>query len=60
MLLLAWWTHYLDTVFAAELIRSSLLMLFLELSGYCVNAMLRNVYAADVVVRWGVDRDDFR
>jgi len=60
VLLLAWWTHYLDTVFAAELIRSSLLMLFLELSGYCVNAMQRNVYAADVVVRWGVDRDDFR
>ena len=60
MLLLAWWTHDLDTVFAAELIRSSLLMLFLELSGYCVNAMQRNVYAADVVVRGGVDRDDYR
>jgi len=60
VLLLAWWTHYLDTFFAADLIRSSLLMLFLELSGYCVNAVQRHVYAADVVVRWGVDRDDFR
>ena len=60
MLLLAWWTHYLNTVFAADLVRSSLLLLFLELSGYCVNAVRRHVYAADVLVRCGVDRDDFR
>ena len=60
MLLLAWWTHYLDTVFAAELIRSSLLMLFLELSGYCVNAVRLHVYAAGVLVRRGVDRDGSR
>ena len=60
MLLLAWWTHYLNTVFAAGMVRSSLLLLFLELVGYCVNAVRRHVYAADVLVRCGVDRDDFR
>jgi hypothetical protein len=30
------------------------------MSGYCVNAVRRHVYAADVLVRCGVDRDDFR
>ena len=60
MLLLAWWTHYLNTVFAADLVRSPLLLLFLELSAYCVNAVRRHVYAADVLVRHGVDREVFR
>jgi len=35
-------------------------LLFLELTGYCVNAVQLHVYAADVLVRYGVDRDDFR
>ena len=35
-------------------------LLFLELSGYCINAVRLNVYAADVLVRCGVDKDDFR
>jgi hypothetical protein len=35
-------------------------LLFLELNGYCVNAVRLHVYAADVLVRLGVDRDDFR
>ena len=65
MLLLAWWTHYLNTVFAAILVRSSLLLLLLllllsELSGYYANAVRRHVYSADVLVRLGVDKDDFR
>jgi hypothetical protein len=32
----------------------------LRLSGYCVNAVQLHVYAADVLVRRGVDGDDFR
>ena len=35
-------------------------LLFLELSGYCVNAVQRHVNAADVLVRRGVDRDGSR
>ena len=35
-------------------------LLFLELSGYCVNAVRLHVSAADVLVRLGVDRDDFQ
>jgi len=33
----AWWTHYLYSVFAASQVQTSLSLLFLELSGYCVN-----------------------
>jgi hypothetical protein len=35
-------------------------LLFLELSGYWLNVVQRHVYAADVLVICGVDRDDFR
>jgi hypothetical protein len=35
-------------------------LLFLELSGYYVNAVQLHVYAADVLVRCGVDRQGFR
>jgi hypothetical protein len=60
MLFPAWWTHYLNIVSAADLARISFSLLFLELS-YCdVNAVRLHVYAADVLVRLGVDRDDFR
>ena len=52
--------HYLNSVSAADLVRSPLSLLFLELSGYCLNVVQRHVYAADVLVRCGVDRDDFR
>ena len=54
------WMHYLNSVSAADLIRSPLSLLFLELSGYYLNVVQRHVYAADVLVRCGVDRDDFR
>jgi hypothetical protein len=39
---------------------SPLVALFLELSGYCLNVVQRHVYAANVLVRCGVDRDAFR
>ena len=55
-----WWMHYLHTVSAAGLVRTSLSLLFLELTGYHVNVVRLHVYAADVLVRHGVDRDDFR
>ena len=35
-------------------------LLFSGLSGYCLNVVERHVYAADVLVRCGVDRDGFR
>ena len=52
--------HYLRSVSAAEPVQVPFSLLFLELSGYCVNAVRLHVYAADVLVRLGVDRDDFR
>ena len=52
--------HYLNSVSAADLVRFPLSLLFLELSGYFLNVVQRHVYAADVLVRCGVDRDDFR
>jgi hypothetical protein len=55
----AWWAHYLHGVSAAGLERPSLSVLFLELSRYYVVAVRLHVYAADVLVRLGVDRDDF-
>ena len=54
------WKHYLNGVSAADLVRTTLSLLFLELSGYCVNAVRLHVTAADVLVRRGVDADDFR
>ena len=56
----ACWTHYLNTVSAPELEQIPLLLLFLELIGDCVNAIRLHVYAADVLVRRGVDREVFR
>jgi hypothetical protein len=56
----AWWMHYLNNVFAADLARISLSLLFSELIGYCVNAVQRHVIAADGLVRRGVDGDGFR
>ena len=41
-------------------VRTSLSLLFLELSGYGVSAVRLHVYAADVLVRLGVDREDSR
>jgi hypothetical protein len=52
--------HYLHSVSAAEPVQVPFSLLFLELSGYCVNAVRLHVYAADVLVRLGVDRDDSR
>ena len=56
----AWWTRYLDSASAVHLIQIPLSLLFLELSGYGVNAVQRHVNAADVLVRRGVDRDGSR
>ena len=56
----AWWTRYLDSVFAADLAQIPFSLLFLELSGYGVNAVQRHVNAADVLLRRGVDRDGSR
>ena len=56
----AWWTRYLDSVSAARLVQVPLSLLFLELSGYCVNAVQRHVNAADTLVRGGIDRDGSR
>ena len=55
-----WWAHYLDSVSAAEPVQVLFSMLFLELSGYYVNAVQLHVTAADALVRRGVDRDDSR
>ena len=52
--------HYLNSFSATGLVRSPLSLLFLELSGYGVNAVQRHVNAADVLVRRGVDRDGSR
>jgi hypothetical protein len=54
----AWWTRYLNRVSAAVLVQISLSLLFLELSGYCVNAVQLHVHAADVLVRCGIHRED--
>jgi hypothetical protein len=35
----AWWTRYLDSVSAVRLAQIPLSLLFLELSGYCVNTV---------------------
>jgi len=51
----AWWTRYLDSVFAARLAHIPLSLLFLELSGYCMDAVQLHVNAADVLVRRGMD-----
>ena len=60
MLFAARATHYLDSVSAAEPKYMPLSLLFLELSGYYVKAVRLPVYAADVLVRRGVDREGSR
>ena len=52
--------RYLDSVSAARLARSSLSLLFLELSDYGVNVIQLHVNAADIQVRPGIDGDDSR
>jgi hypothetical protein len=53
----AWWTRYLHSVSAARLAQIPFSLLFLELSGYCVNTVQLHVNAADVLVRRGIDMD---
>ena len=60
MLLAASWRRYLNNVATAEAMQIPLSLLFLELSGYCVNAVQLHVNAADVLVRPGMDRDGSR
>jgi hypothetical protein len=52
--------RYLPSASAASPVQTSLSLLFLELTGYCMNAVRLHVYAADVLVRLGVDRDGSR
>ena len=54
------WTRYLDSVFAAEPAQIPSSLLLLELGGYYANAVRSYVYAADVLVRPGVDREGSR
>ena len=56
----AWWMHYLHSVSAADRVQVPLSLLFLELNGYCADAVRLHVHAADVLVRLGVDREDSR
>ena len=53
-------SRYLNTVSAADPVQITLSLLFLELRCYCVSTMQLHVYAADVLVRHGVDGDGFR
>jgi len=46
----AWWTHYLNSVSAADLVQIPLSLLFSELNSYCVNAVRLRVNTADVLV----------
>jgi hypothetical protein len=57
VLFAAWWTRYLDSVSAADSVQIHLSLLFLELSGYYVNAVQLHVHAADVLVRCGIHRE---
>jgi hypothetical protein len=60
MLFAASWARYLNSVSAAVPVQTPFSLLFFEFSGYCVSAVRLHVYAADVLVRRGVDRDGFR
>jgi hypothetical protein len=50
----------MHSVSAAGPVQTPLSLLFLELNGCCLNAVRLHVYAADVLVKLGVDRDGFR
>ena len=50
----AWRTHYLNSVSTAEPVQIPFSLLFLELSGYYMNAVQLHVNAADVLVRRGI------
>jgi hypothetical protein len=50
----------MNSVSAAGPLQILLSLLFLELNGYCMNAIQLHVNAADVLVRRGIDRDGFR
>ena len=49
--------HYLNTVSAARLVQ---IVAVFDFSSDCVNAVKLHIYAADVLVRHGEDRDGFR
>jgi hypothetical protein len=60
VLFAAWWTRYLHSVSAVDPVQIPLLLLFLELNAYYVNAVQLHVHAADVLVRCGIHREGFR
>jgi hypothetical protein len=49
-----------EHVSAADPVQIPSLLLFLELSGYYVNAVQLHVHAADILVRCGIHREGFR
>lgn len=55
MLFPAWRMHYLNSPSAASPVQIPLSLLFLELSGNCVNAVRRHVTAVGILVRSGED-----
>jgi hypothetical protein len=55
VLFAASWKRYLNTVSAAGLLQMPLSLLFLELNNYYVDTVKLHVYAAEVLVRRGVD-----
>jgi hypothetical protein len=52
--------RHLNSVSAADPVQIPLLLLFLELDGYYVNAVQIHVHAADVLVRCGIHREGIR
>jgi hypothetical protein len=52
--------HVTRTVSPPQTVQISFSLLFLELSGYYVNAVQLHVHAADVLVRCGIHREDLR
>jgi len=56
VLFAVWWTRYLNSVAAVYPVQFRLSLLFLELSGYQVNAVQLHVHAADVLVSCGRHR----
>ena len=60
MLFAASWTHYLDSVYAADPVQIPLSLMLFELSGYYVNTVQLHVHAADVLVRRGIHREGSR
>ena len=60
MLFAGCWTHYLDSVSAADPVQIPLSLMLFELSGHYVDVVQVHVHAADVLVRRGIHREGSR